>query len=124
MTANYAALVGDLKKALVAVGRKDVEIPIATSANVADMVLPERGARRAGQAGGPRDDIASAVSAPQARHGPKRGGIALWVRVEKKVSGFLNFSPQPSLYVKGREVTRYTAGENSISAARCHNRWL
>ncbi|VVE88065.1 glycoside hydrolase family 18 protein [Pandoraea bronchicola] len=35
--ANYAALVGDLKKALVAAGRKDVEISIAASANVADM---------------------------------------------------------------------------------------
>ncbi|WP_084656259.1 glycoside hydrolase family 18 protein [Pandoraea norimbergensis] len=34
---NYAALVGDLKKALVAAGRKDVEISIAASANVADM---------------------------------------------------------------------------------------
>ncbi|RSK90952.1 chitinase [Pandoraea apista] len=35
--ANYAALVGDLKNALVAAGRKDVEISIAASANVADM---------------------------------------------------------------------------------------
>ena len=35
--ANYAALVGDLKNALVAAGLKDVEISIAASANVADM---------------------------------------------------------------------------------------
>ncbi len=34
---NYAALVSDLKKALVAAGRRDVEISIAASANVADM---------------------------------------------------------------------------------------
>ncbi|MFJ2991698.1 glycoside hydrolase family 18 protein [Pandoraea sp. NPDC087047] len=34
---NYAALVGDLKKALVAAGRKDVEISIAASANVSDL---------------------------------------------------------------------------------------
>ncbi|MGC7403577.1 glycoside hydrolase family 18 protein [Pandoraea pneumonica] len=34
---NYAALVSDLKKALLAAGRKDVEISIAASANVADM---------------------------------------------------------------------------------------
>lgn len=34
---NYAALVSDLKRALVAAGRKDVEISIAVSANVADL---------------------------------------------------------------------------------------
>ncbi|VVE13748.1 chitinase [Pandoraea capi] len=34
---NYAALVSDLKKALVAAGRKDVEISVAASADVADM---------------------------------------------------------------------------------------
>ncbi|MDM8357665.1 hypothetical protein [Pandoraea communis] len=87
MTANYAAPVGDLKKALVAAGRKDVEISIAASANVAAMVFPERGARRSGQRSA-RRRIASAVSAPQARHGPKCGGIALWVRAEKKCQDF------------------------------------
>ncbi|VVE31230.1 glycoside hydrolase family 18 protein [Pandoraea nosoerga] len=35
--ANYAALVADLKKALTAAGRKDVQISIAASASVADM---------------------------------------------------------------------------------------